>query len=273
MPDPLAFFSTQSSAYYVGAAFYVGAALILLLQADKFNKINLVIPEFSKYRDFFSGVGARDLATVISYWVALVVFCFVSLMIYTFACQISPTVLRGLLELFQSNLDVGSDKIPYPLYMAAIFLGLTQPAIPGLESFSQAQLDLFHAGMSVPKRIIQEVELIVAELQAKGRGKAGLTTGILQLLDPNWEVESSEFFDSALFNSRVEPLELPQYEGSALKTYLESLPDRALLYLAKNIVLSALISARENLASEEFSGCFRNLTYLGHILLLILAQQ
>jgi hypothetical protein len=89
MPDPLAFFSTQSSAYYVGAA------LILLLQADKFNKINLGIPEFSKYRDFFSGVGARDLATVISYWVALVVFCFVSLMIYTFACPNISHCIEG----------------------------------------------------------------------------------------------------------------------------------------------------------------------------------
>jgi hypothetical protein len=194
----LAFLEAQPSAYYVGAA------LIMLFQADKFNKLNLGIPELSKYREFLSGVGARDLASAARYWIGWGAFCFTSLMVYTGICSISPKAASGLLLLLQSNIKIDS-SIPYQLYVATIFLGLTQPVLPGLEAFAEAQRDFFQAGINVPKRVIRQAEMIIAQLQASGRGRDGLALDSIQSSRSNpasFLTRSSSISVSSRSNSR-----------------------------------------------------------------------
>jgi hypothetical protein len=137
-------------------SFLVGAALILIYQAARFGNIYAEDPVTSRYVSLLPGAGVRDFAGPNAYNWALVAFLVASLIVYSLLCMISPNVLVGAVKLLTDNADAEkiAQGVPLPLYIAALFMGLTQPIIPGLSQFQVAQLNFFHDQIEVPRRII-----------------------------------------------------------------------------------------------------------------------
>src|SRR6266576_3303756 len=66
---------------------------------------------------------------------------------------------------------VDADKtiqgVPYPLYVAALFIGLTQPIVPVFSRFGEAQRDFFHDQIEVPRRLIDLAERLASAVEAR----------------------------------------------------------------------------------------------------------
>src|SRR5271169_840433 len=114
-------------------SFLVGAALILIYQAARFGDLYLGDPVTNRYVTLLPGASVRDFAGPHAYHLALGAFLGASLVVYYVCCLISPTILSGAISLF-GNADAAklAQGVPLPLYIAALFMGLTQPIIPGL---------------------------------------------------------------------------------------------------------------------------------------------
>jgi len=124
--------------------FLVGAALILIYQAARFGNIYAEDPVTSRYVSLLPGAGVRDFAGPNAYNWALVAFLVASLIVYSLLCMISPNVLVGAVKLLTDNADAEkiAQGVPLPLYIAALFMGLTQPIIPGLSQFQVVATEL-----------------------------------------------------------------------------------------------------------------------------------
>ena len=95
--------------------------------------------------------------------------------------MISPNVLVGAVKLLTDNADAEkiAQGVPLPLYIAALFMGLTQPIIPGLSQFQVAQLNFFHDQIEVPRRIIDLSESLTIAIEARaGKDKRRLAAEV-----------------------------------------------------------------------------------------------
>jgi hypothetical protein len=98
--------------------------------------------------------------------------------------MISPNVLVGAVKLLTDNADAEkiAQGVPLPLYIAALFMGLTQPIIPGLSQFQVAQLNFFHDQIEVPRRIIDLSESLTIAIEARaGKDKRRLAAEVRKL--------------------------------------------------------------------------------------------
>src|SRR5262249_47701344 len=110
----------------------------------------------------------RDLAGAHAYHLALAAFLSTSLLAYFLLCHLSPSVLTGAARVL-GNKEAGNllQDVPYPLYIAALFMGLTQPIIPGFSKFEVAQRVFFHGRIEVPRRIIDFSESVISAIKRR----------------------------------------------------------------------------------------------------------
>jgi energy-coupling factor transporter transmembrane protein EcfT len=112
-------------------AFLVGAMLVAIYQAAKFTELNLADPITKRYVALLPDANVRDFASSFAYHTALFVFLGVSLVVYFSLCQISPDLVKGVARLLSpGETSTSLENIPYPLYIAALFIGLSQPVTP-----------------------------------------------------------------------------------------------------------------------------------------------
>lgn len=136
-------------------AFVVGAMLVVIYQAAKFTELNLADPITSRYVALLPDAKVRDFASSCAYHTALFAFLGASVVVYFFLCQISPNLVKGAAILLGAGEPPAAlQNIPYPLYIAAMFVGLSQPVIPIFSQFVNAQRDFFHDRINVPRRVI-----------------------------------------------------------------------------------------------------------------------
>src|SRR6266446_7365765 len=81
-------------------SFLLGAVLVTLVHATKFDELNLANPVTGRYLALLPGAKVRDFVGPYAYHVALFAFLSVSLIAYYLACQISPDILKGAAKLF-----------------------------------------------------------------------------------------------------------------------------------------------------------------------------
>ena len=115
-------------------------------------------PEFAARSAPIPNLRAIDFAGKAIYCAALLAFLAATLLTYFVLCKISPTILLGWAQVSgaPANEDLAQfvDSVNYPLYIAAAFIGFTQPGIPLLSNIGNVQRDLFHAWMGVPRRVM-----------------------------------------------------------------------------------------------------------------------
>src|SRR5262249_48265091 len=121
-------------------SFLLGAVLVTLVHATKFGELNLGNPVTGRYLALLPGAKVRDFVGPYAYHVALFAFLSVSLIAYYLVCQISPDILKGAAKLFGvPDAEKTIQEVPYPLYIAALFIGLTQPVVPVFSRFGEVQ--------------------------------------------------------------------------------------------------------------------------------------
>src|SRR5260370_26794751 len=80
-------------------SFLLGAALVLIYQAARFDELNLGDPITGRYVALLPGAKVRDFAGPYAYHVALVAFLAVTFIAFFLCCRISPNVFAGAVKL------------------------------------------------------------------------------------------------------------------------------------------------------------------------------
>jgi hypothetical protein len=140
------------------AEFWFGAVVLCAYQIARFSELSAVDPALSARSALIPNLRASDFAGRFTFVATLSLFLAASFAVYLGLCALSPTVLHGWARVSgaapTADLEEFIRSVPYPLYIAAAFMGLTQPAIPVLSKFGDMQRNLFHAWMGVPRRVV-----------------------------------------------------------------------------------------------------------------------
>jgi len=223
-------------------AFLVGTALILIYQAARFSELNLADSVTARYIALLPGVKARDLAEPHAYNLALAVFLGTSFIVYFLVCQISPEVFAGAAKLFVGNFDVKKalEGVPYPLYVAAVFMGLTQPIFPGLSRVKDAQRTFFHDQIAVPRRIVDLFESLRGAIEQRaGDDKKRLADEVRKLAGSVFLKSLSSQGDVAFYKAELDKLGLG---NGASETIIRASSVKELHLLIDQLVIHALVA-------------------------------
>jgi hypothetical protein len=223
-------------------SFLVGAALILIYQAARFGEIYAGDPVTSRYVSLLPGTGVRDFAGPHAYHWALAAFLVASLVVYSALCLISPNVLTGAVKLLTNNgnADQIAEGVPLPLYIAALFMGLTQPIIPGLSQFQTAQLNFFHDRIEVPRRIIDISESLTVAIEARaGEDRLQLVAEVRKLVGNDFLTSLQPHGDLAFYKLQLEKMEV---DNGALEATIKDSSVKELRALIERLVLCALVA-------------------------------
>src|SRR5258708_13053091 len=191
-------------------SFLLGAVLVTLVHATKFGELNLANPVTGRYLALLPGAKVRDFVGPYAYHIALVAFLSASLIAYYLVCQISPDILKGAIKLFSdADPETAIRGVPYPLYIAGLFIGLTQPVIPIFSRFGEAQRDFFHDQIEIPKRLIDIAERLAGTIEARaGSDKRLLAREVRNLVGVNVLSTVQTYVDMPFYNLQLERLHL-----------------------------------------------------------------
>ena len=223
-------------------SFVIGAALILIYQAARFGDIYAGDPVTSRYVSLLPGAGVRDFAGPHAYNWALAAFLVASLVVYSLLCMISPNVFIGAVKVLSNNADAEkiAQGVPLPLYIAALFMGLTQPIIPGLSQFQVAQLNFFHDRIEVPRRIIDLSESLTVAIEARaGKDKQRLVAEVRKLVGDDFLTSLRSYGDLAFYKLQLGNLGV---DDGALEATINDSSVKELRSLIERLVLCALVA-------------------------------
>ena len=136
--------------------FWTGAALLGAYQFAKFNELRSPDPDFAARSALIPNLRAIDFAGRLTYSATLVAFLAATFLIYFVLCKISPAILSGWAQVSGASPDEKLTKfvntVNYPLYIAAVYMGVAQQGIPLLSNIGNMQRNLFHAWMVSPPK-------------------------------------------------------------------------------------------------------------------------
>jgi hypothetical protein len=223
-------------------SFLLGAVLVTLVHATKFGELNLGNPVTGRYLALLPGAKVRDFVGPYAYHVALLAFLTVSLTSYYLACQISPDILQGAAKLLgYVDADKTIQGVPYPLYVAALFIGLTQPIVPVFSRFGEAQRDFFHDQIEVPRRLIDLAERLGSAVQARaGADKRLLAREVRNLVSGNVLLTVQTYGDLAFYKLQLKRLDLG--DPGALDKVIKESSAKELRGLIERITFCTLVA-------------------------------
>ncbi|HXW25023.1 MAG TPA: hypothetical protein VEK73_09765 [Xanthobacteraceae bacterium] len=231
-------------------SFQLGAALVLIYQAAKFRELNRTDPVTSHYVALLPGAQVRDFAGPYEYRFALFAFLAASLVAYFLFCHVSPDVLAGAGKMLHvENADTLIEGVPYPLYIAALFVGLTQPIIPGLAQFEEAQRNFFHDRIEVPRRVIDLSESLMSAIDARtGSDRQKLADEVRKLVSPDFLSSLQRHGDLAFYRTKIDELNVGNGD---LESAIADSSTRELRGLIERLVLCALVAAMRKSGSNS----------------------
>jgi len=223
-------------------SFLLGAVLVTLVHATKFGELNLANPVTGRYLALLPGAKVRDFVGPYAYHIALVAFLSASLIAYYLVCQISPDILKGAIKLFSdADPETAIRGVPYPLYIAGLFIGLTQPVIPIFSRFGEAQRDFFHDQIEVPKRLIDLAERLAGTIEARaGADKRLLAREVRNLVGGNVLSTVQTYGDLAFYKLQLERLDLD--DPAALENAIKESSAKELRGLIERITFCTLVA-------------------------------
>jgi len=223
-------------------ALIVGAALIAVYQTAKFAELDRGDPVISRYVTRVQGAKTKDFVGANSYYGALVAFLIVSLGFYYLVCQISEPVLSGVVQLLTGAKLKAPKDIPYPLYVAALFMGLTQPVIPWLAKLGDAQRNFFHNRIDVPRRVIDLTASLAVTVETRsGSNRKRLEHEVISLTDDDWLSRIKDLVDVPFYQSQLKEVGLGD-PTKAVKTLHDS-SAKELRERIEDLILFNLIAA------------------------------
>ena len=234
-------------------AFLLGAALIMLVHATKFDELNLGNPVTGRYLALLPGAKVRDFVGPYAYHIALFSFLVVSFVSYYLCCQISPNILNGATKLLGiADADKTFQDVPYPLYIAALFIGLTQPVIPLFSRVGELQRNFFHDQIEVPGRLIKLAERLTSAIEARAGGdKRHLAKEARRLVNGELLATVQTYGDVVFYKLQLERLGFED-QGAFDKTVRESSP-RELRSLIERLVFCTLVAVMRQSGTKAVS--------------------
>jgi hypothetical protein len=234
-------------------AFLVGAVLILVYQASQFGELNRTDPNSGRYIALIPQVKARDLAEPYAYNLALSVFLTTTFVAYFLVCHLSPEVFAGAAKLFAGDFDVkkAMEGVPYPLYVAALFMGLTQPIFPGLSRIKDAQRNFFHEQIGVPGRVIDLFTSLSEAIEERAGGdKRRLADEVRKLAGNGFLKIVAARGDAAFYKAQLDRLGLG---NGALELVVKASSVKELHVLIEQLVMHALIAVMRRSGPEAMA--------------------
>jgi hypothetical protein len=223
-------------------SFLLGAALIILFHAAKFGELDLANPVTGRYIALLPGAKVRDFAGPYAYHIALAAFLSVSLIAYYVCCQISPNILNGAARLLGgADAEKAGQGVPYPLYVAALFIGLTQPIVPVFARFGEVQRDFFHDQIEVPRRVIDLAERLTSAIETRaGADKRNLAKEVRNLAGGDVLSTLQTYGDLAFYKLQLERFDIA--DPGALDKAIKEGSARELRGLIERLVFSTLVA-------------------------------
>ncbi|HEX2137103.1 MAG TPA: hypothetical protein VHG30_14570 [Microvirga sp.] len=201
------------SELYSSTEFWFGAFILMAYQVSKFNELNSLAPELTSYSAAIPNVRAKDFAGRRVFYAALTVFLAVTLLGYILLCAASPKLLIGWAKVsgMQGDLESFVHSVPYPLYIVAAFIGVTQP-FPGIPNIGNIQRNIFHAWIGVPKKVVDTSGFLSNEIIAKNATAADLAAVVKRLASDVWIGQIDEYADTIFYRHQLERLKATEEE-------------------------------------------------------------
>jgi hypothetical protein len=228
--------------------FWFGAFLLFAYQIARFSELSALDPAVSARSALIPNLRASDFTGRFAFFVTLSAFLAATLGIYLILCLVSPTVLHGWAQV--SGAAAGEDlekfvgSVPYPLYIAAAFMGLTQPAIPILSKLGDMQRNLFHALIGVPRRVVDTSTYLANQIFARSSTSDELGKELLRLVSDPWLERIDAYADAVFYRHQLARLKLEddQEVGELLKGSKRELKN----LIAELVYAASLATVRES---------------------------
>lgn len=200
------------SSLLLSTEFWFGAAVLGAYHFAKFSELSSLDPDVAARSAQIPNLRAIDFAGKLAYCSALAAFLAVTFLTYLVLCSISPTILLGWAQVSGAKLDTDLtefiDSVHYPLYIAAAFIGFTQPGIPVLSQIGNAQRNAFHAWMGVPTRVMNTSGWFSNQIFTRSPGAKQLAKEIQMLLSDGWIQRIDVYADADFYRSYIARLKL-----------------------------------------------------------------
>ena len=230
---------------FLSTEFWFGAAVLGAYQFAKFSELNSLDPEFAARSAPIPNLRAIDFAGKLTYFATLVAFLAATLLIYFVLCKISPTILLGWAQVSgappNEDLETFVDSVNYPLYIAAAYIGFTQPGIPLLSNIGNVQRNLFHAWMGVPTRVMSASSFFANQIFTRSPDTKQLAKELQVLISDAWVERIDAYADAEFYRAHLARLKLDD-EAELLKG-----TRRELKILTRQLVdVASLATVRES---------------------------
>ncbi|HST95988.1 MAG TPA: hypothetical protein VLJ78_14540 [Microvirga sp.] len=192
------------------AEFWFGAFVLCIYQVAKFSELNSLDPSFSARSAIIPNLRASDFAGRFLFYGSLTAFLLATFLGYLLLCAASPRLLAGWAKVtgLQGNPEDFVKSVPYPLYIAAAFMGLTQPAIPILSKIGDMQRNVFHAWIGVPKRVVGTSTFFSNQILARSPDRDGLGRELQKLVSDSWLNRIDTYADTVFYRQQISRLKL-----------------------------------------------------------------
>ena len=197
---------------FLSTEFWFGAAVLGAYQFAKFSELSSLDPEFAARSAPIPNLRAIDFAGKATYCATLLAFLAATLLTYFVLCRISPTILLGWAQVSgaPANEDLHRfvDAVNYPLYIAAAFIGFTQPGIPLLSNIGNLQRNLFHAWMGVPSRVMSTSSSFANQIFTRSPDAKQLADELKVLISDAWVQQIDAYADAEFYRAHLARLKL-----------------------------------------------------------------
>jgi len=192
------------------AEFWFGAFVLCTYQIAKFSELNSLDPSFSARSAIIPNLRASDFAGRFLFYGSLIAFLLATFLGYFLLCAASPRLLTGWAKVtgLEGDPEAFVKSVPYPLYIAAAFMGLTQPAIPILSKIGDMQRNIFHAWIGVPKRVVGASTFFSNQILARSSDRESLGRELQKLVSDNWLNRIDAYADTVFYRQQISRLKL-----------------------------------------------------------------
>ncbi len=230
---------------FLSTEFWFGAAVLGAYQFAKFSELSSQDPEVAARSALIPNLRAIDFAGKLTYCATLAAFLAATFLAYFILCNVSPTILLGWAKVsgapLSAELKTFVDSVQYPLYIAAAFIGFTQPGIPLLANIGNVQRNLFHSWMGVPSRVMSTSSFFSNQIFTRSPGSKQLAKELQLLISDTWVERIDAYADTEFYRAHLARLKLDD-EAELLKG-----TRRELKILTRQLVdVASLATVRES---------------------------
>jgi hypothetical protein len=230
--------------------FWFGLVVLSIYQVGKFNELNSLDRSVSRRSTIIPNLGAKDFVGPRIYIGLLAAFIVSTFLLYFGLCLVSPTLLRGWARVNQyQGVEEFVSGTPYPLYIAAALMG-TQAAIPGLSKIGNAQRDLFHYWVGVPRKVVEASQDFFNQILNRCETRQSLEQELMKLTGHKWQQTIDEYADIVFYREELDRLKLS--DSNELKDVLAG-SDREIRNLIEQLVYASSIAAARSSGGRALS--------------------